>query len=565
MYALLSVYDKSGIVDLAKAIQSKFQLVSTGGTYRVLMEAGLNVTPIETFTGFPEILNGRVKTLHPKVHGAILRTDKEEHKHDMEENEIQEIGLVVCNLYPFAETVQRTNDESEIIENIDIGGPTMLRSAAKNFRHVTVLCDPEDYQSYASMLENDSVDLDYRKEKAIKAFEHVVSYDANIVNYFSSNKVVKVYEKKMDLKYGCNPHQDAALYRNVDSPDYLKVLNGNLGYINVLDALNSWELVYELAKESSLVSCASFKHVSPAGVGTSVPLSDELKKAYFQDDNLLGALSPQTVAYIRARGADPKSSFGDFIALSHRVDVVTAMLIKKEVSDGIIAPGYDSGALSVLQSKKKGKYVILEIDVEKYANGREGNSIRDVANYGLMQQKNTLRLGYKQFEKCCTQKRMMPPEARLDLLIATITAKYTQSNSVVLAYQGQAIGIGAGQQSRVDCVKLACEKAKTWFLRQHPKVLELISDYDFKKMKRQIKVNAVIDYIENNELEVEMSGLALSSDAFFPFRDSIDIANEYGVSYVLQPGGSTRDRDVIQACDEYGMCMAFTGIRVFHH
>ena len=393
------------------------------------------------------------------------------------------------------------------------------------------------------------------------------------------------YIQQFDLKYGCNPHQKPASIHSMKGYDLpFSVLNGQPGYINLLDALNAWQLVQELDEALGLPAATSFKHVSPAGAAVSVPLDDTLLEVYDCKKNQ--ELSPLATAYIRARGADPLSSFGDFIALSRKVDLSTAEVVRKMVSDGIIAPGFDNDALILLKEKKGGKYLILAADPEFKIPELE---FREVAGVGFSQLRNTIKINENTLlTKVVTKNNDFSAEARRDLVLASITLKYTQSNSVAYALDGQIIGIGAGQQSRVDCTKLAGRKVETWFMRQHPKVLNLPFHEQVRNVER---INARILCIEGGMTEPELrtwqsqfsrpvealsptekgewlaklEGISLSSDAFFPFRDNIDQASKRGVDYVVQPGGSNRDKEVIAATDEYGMVMAFSGIRLFHH
>ena len=393
------------------------------------------------------------------------------------------------------------------------------------------------------------------------------------------------YIQQFDLKYGCNPHQKPASIHSMKGYDLpFSVLNGQPGYINLLDALNAWQLVQELDEALGLPAATSFKHVSPAGAAVSVPLDDTLLEVYDCKKNQ--ELSPLATAYIRARGADPLSSFGDFIALSRKVDLSTAEVVREMVSDGIIAPEFDNDALILLKEKKDGKYLILAADPEFKIPELE---FREVAGVGFSQLRNTIKINENTLlTKVVTKNNDFSAEARRDLVLASITLKHTQSNSVAYALNGQIIGIGAGQQSRVDCTKLAGRKVETWFMRQHPKVLNLPFHEQVRNVER---INARILCIEGGMTEPELrtwqsqfsrpvealsptekgewltklDGISLSSDAFFPFRDNIDQASKRGVDYVVQPGGSNRDKEVIAATDEYGMVMAFTGIRLFHH
>ncbi len=385
------------------------------------------------------------------------------------------------------------------------------------------------------------------------------------------------------LRYGTNPQQSPARVFMRDGSELpIAVLGGSPGYINLLDALNAWQLVRELKAATGLPGAASFKHVSPAGAAVGLPLDETLKKIYFVED---AELSPLSAAYARARGADRLCSFGDFIALSDTVDVPTAKLIAREVSDGVIAPGYEPEALEILKKKKAGKYAVVQIDPSYEAPATE---TRDVFGVTFEQGRHTRSVTAADFSNLVTRNKNLPQAALRDLQIAWITLKYTQSNSVAFVKDGQAIGVGAGQQSRVHCVRLAGQKADLWWLRQHPAVLSLPFRSEIKRPERD---NAIDQFLRDDitprekaawpeiftelprqltpgEKRAWLDGLtdvALGSDAFFPFADSIHRAAASGVKYVFEPGGSTRDADVIAAADDYGMVMAFTGVRLFHH
>ena len=391
--------------------------------------------------------------------------------------------------------------------------------------------------------------------------------------------------KELELKYGCNPNQKPSRIYQKDGDDLpIQVLSGKPGYINFLDAFNGWQLVKELKEATGLPAAASFKHVSPAGAAVGLPLTDTLAKIYWVED--LGELSPLACAYARARGADRMSSFGDFISLSDTCDVSTAKIIKREVSDGVIAPGYEPEALEILKKKKKGNYNIIQID-ENYKPAPIER--KDVFGITFEQGRNELKIDKSCLQNIVTENQDIPESAQIDLVIALITLKYTQSNSVCYAKGGQAIGIGAGQQSRVHCTRLAGQKADNWMLRQCPKVLELSFVDNIKRADRD---NAIDNYIGEEYMDVladgcwqrifkvrpevftaeekrtwldQMDGAALGSDAFFPFSDNIERAKKSGVKYIAQPGGSVRDEDVIECCNKYDMVMAFTGNRLFHH
>ncbi len=389
---------------------------------------------------------------------------------------------------------------------------------------------------------------------------------------------------ELELKYGCNPNQKPSriFMEKGDLP--ITVLNGKPGYINFMDAFNGWQLVSELKKATGLPSATSFKHVSPAGAAVGLPLSDTLKKIYWVDD--LGELTPLASAYARARGADRMSSYGDFISLSDVCDVCTAKMIKREVSDGIIAPGYEPEALEILKTKKKGNYAIIQID-ENY----KPDPIEHKQVFGITfeQGRNELKIDDELFANIVTENKDLPESAKIDLAISLITLKYTQSNSVAYACGGQAIGIGAGQQSRIHCTRLAGTKADNWWLRQSPQVMGL---QFVDGIGRPDRDNAIDNYIGEDFMDVvadgawqrifkeqpkiftaeekrawldKLSGVSLGSDAFFPFGDNIERAHRSGVLYVAEPGGSIRDDNVIETCNKYNMVMAFTGIRLFHH
>ncbi len=390
---------------------------------------------------------------------------------------------------------------------------------------------------------------------------------------------------ELALKYGCNPNQKPSRIFMEDGSELpIQVLSGKPGYINFLDAFNGWQLVRELKQATGLPAATSFKHVSPAGAAVGLPLDETLAKIYWVDD--CGPLSPLACAYARARGADRMSSFGDFIALSDVCDKDTAMLIKREVSDGVIAPGYTDEALEFLRQKKKGNYNVIQID-ENYRPA----PIERKQVYGVTfeQGRQELPIDDALISNCVTKQKELPESAKTDLKIALITLKYTQSNSVCFVKDGQAIGIGAGQQSRVHCTRLAGQKADNWFLRQCPKVLNLPFADNITRAERD---NAIDVYIGPEYMDVladgawqkvftekpevfteqekrawldQMKGVTLGSDAFFPFSDNIERAHKSGVAYIAQPGGSVRDKDVIATCDKYGMVMVFTGIRLFHH
>ncbi|MBE6932244.1 MAG: phosphoribosylaminoimidazolecarboxamide formyltransferase [Ruminococcaceae bacterium] len=393
--------------------------------------------------------------------------------------------------------------------------------------------------------------------------------------------------KEFELKYGCNPNQKPSKIYMADGSELpITILNGRPGYINFLDALNSWQLVKELKEATGLCAVTSFKHVSPTSAAVGIPLPEALKKACFVDDLPELDSSPLACAYARARGTDRMCSFGDWVALSDICDVPTAKLIAREVSDGVIAPGYEPEALEILKTKRKGNYNVVAIDPSYIPEEKECKQV-----YGItfQQGRNNFKIDEELLTNVVTANKELPAEAKRDLIISLITLKYTQSNSVCFAYDGQAIGVGAGQQSRIHCTRLAGSKADTWFLRQHPKTLALPFREDLGRPNRD---NVIDGYINGNEEDVcaegiwqnyfttrpepltqedkdeflgAITGVSLGSDAFFPFSDNIKRARKSGVSYIAEPGGSIRDDLVIAQCDEYGIAMAFTGMRLFHH
>ncbi|XP_025785635.1 bifunctional purine biosynthesis protein PURH [Puma concolor] len=557
--ALFSVSDKTGLVEFARNLTSVgLNLIASGGTAKALRDAGLAVRDVSELTGFPEMLGGRVKTLHPAVHAGILARNIPEDNADMARLDFDLIRVVVCNLYPFVKTVASPDVTVEqAVEQIDIGGVTLLRAAAKNHARVTVVCEPEDYVAVCTEMQNsDSKDtsLETRRQLALKAFTHTAQYDEAISDYFR-----KQYSKgisQMPLRYGMNPHQTPAQLYTLKPKLPITVLNGAPGFINLCDALNAWQLVKELREALDLPAAASFKHVSPAG------------KALLSE------------------WADRMSSFGDFIALSDICDVPTAKIISREVSDGIVAPGYEDEALKILSKKKNGSYCVLQMDP---SYSPDENEVRTLFGLRLSQKRNNGVIDKSLFSNVVTKNKDLPESALRDLIVATIAVKYTQSNSVCYAKNGQVIGIGAGQQSRIHCTRLAGDKANYWWLRHHPQVLSM----KFKTgVKRAEISNAIDQYVtgtigededlvkwkalfeevpellteaEKKEWVDKLNEVSISSDAFFPFRDNVDRAKRSGVAYIAAPSGSAADRVVIEACDELGIILAHTNLRLFHH
>uniref|UniRef100_A0A7E4ZTB4 Phosphoribosylaminoimidazolecarboxamide formyltransferase n=1 Tax=Panagrellus redivivus TaxID=6233 RepID=A0A7E4ZTB4_PANRE len=437
---------------------------------------------------------------------------------------------------------------------------------------------------------NGNVTEGTRQLLALKAFEHTTSYDDSISGYMRRQfgGAATNGQRQIALRYGQNPHQagDAELFAvQKDMP--IKVLNGAPGYINILDGLNAWQLVSELAVATGLPSAASFKHVSPAGAAVGLPLNSAESQACFVNDLPLDSKKPSlAAAYARARGADRMSSFGDFIALSEKCDELTAKIISREVSDGVIAPDFDDSALSLLAKKKNGNYTVLKIDPQYLPSEDE---VRTVFGLKLKQKRNTAQISPATFENVVSKNKQLPKSAITDLLVATIAVKYTQSNSVCFAHRGQVIGMGAGQQSRIHCTRLAGEKAANWWLRQHERVLALPWKPNVRRSEKSNTIDVLVSGVLGSEISTEqwsqhftepvepftpeerkqwlakLSDVALSSDAFFPFRDNIDCAKQFGVKYIVSPGGSTRDDEVIEAANEHDIVLSHSGLRLFHH
>lgn len=517
---------------------------------------------------------------------GILARNIDSDEKDLQEQNIDKVDYVICNLYPFKETISKVNVTiEEAVEEIDIGGVTLLRAAAKNHARVTILSDPNDYAGFVSELEKGEISQDTRNRLALKAFEHTAEYDAMISDFFRKQYSEDV--SQLTLRYGANPHQKPAQAFVTKGELPFKVLSGSPGYINLLDALNSWPLVKELSAALSLPAAASFKHVSPAGAAVGLPLSETEKKLYFVSD--IENLSPLANAYARARGADRMSSFGDWIALSNIVDLPTAQIISKEVSDGVIAPGYSPEALEILKKKKGGKYCVLQIDPNYNPDTVE---TRQVYGISLQQKRNDAVINPSTFKEIVSENKDINEQALIDLTVATIAIKYTQSNSVCYAKNGMVIGLGAGQQSRIHCTRLAGDKADNWWLRQHPRVL----GFKWAKgTKRPDKSNAIDlfvsnqipesgperdDYIskfaegevpepltaaERREWIGKLSDVALSSDAFFPFSDNVYRAVRSGVKYVAAPSGSVQDKVVLAAANSFDVVYVENNIRLFHH
>jgi phosphoribosylaminoimidazolecarboxamide formyltransferase/IMP cyclohydrolase len=499
------------------------------------------------------------------------------------------VDYVVCNLYPFKETIAKPDVTiAEAVEEVDIGGVTLLRAAAKNHSRVTILSDPTDYAGFLQELAAGSISEKSNQLYALKAFTQTAEYDTAISSYF--RKQYRDGEQHIALRYGANPHQKPASAYVTSGKLPFKVLSGSPGYINLLDALNAWALVKELDEATGLAAAASFKHVSPAGAAIGVPLTETEAKVYMVNDIAGLNESPLAQAYARARGADRMSSFGDLIALSRVVDLPTAKIISREVSDGVAAPGYSPEALELLSKKKGGKYLVLEFDVNFVPEPQED---RIVYGVHLQQGRNDIKIVPKEtFGKLVVPKGAseLPESALRDLTVATIALKYTQSNSVCYALNGQVVGLGAGQQSRIHCTRLAGDKADNWWMRFHERTLGL----QFRQgLKRPDKSNAIDllcsgqvpkegvereDFEKNFEVvpqlftpeeraewQKKLTDVAVSSDAFFPFSDNVFRLARSGVKYAAAPTGSVNDGAVFDACEKMGITFVEQPIRLFHH
>ena len=585
--AIISVYNKKGIEKLVNyLIKNDFNIWSSGGTYRhisSLYDGKISkLYKIEEETHFPEILDGRVKTLNPRIYGGILADrDKESHTRDIRENDLIYYDLVVVNLYPFEDTVSRSDcTEEDAIENIDIGGVSLIRAAAKNYKYLSVLTDERQYEEFI----NTDNTVDYRRLLARDAFRYITRYDREIASYFDPKREWREYYRTHDLKYGLNPSQKMASVASIEGSDLpFSIINGSPGYINMIDMIQSWRLVTEVTALTGNVAVTSFKHTTPTGLALGTMITGEERK-YFNLSRDMNSLV--AIAYLRARDVDPLSSFGDFVAVSGIVDSDTAMAIRPEVTDGIIALGYEPDALEILKKKKGGKYIIIlgkngpptqSIEYKEYGGGL--CLIEDTC-------KNIVSMDDLD-EGVCTKSRdfvhnysHLSPAASKNMVLANTLLKYTPSNSVAFAYKDMVLGVGAGQQNRVDCVRLAGNKYQNWLLRHHPKTVAYRDEMSSsrredgkRKYKRQTVVNMVYDFVSDKSnlsdridyLGEDRANVAVASDGFFPFPDGIEVANEYNAKYVIQPGGSVGDSAVIEAADRFGMTMVMTGKRMFFH
>jgi len=503
--ALISVSNKEGLLDFARGLEKLgYEIISTGGTYNTIKEAGIKVKKVADITGFPEILDGRVKTLHPKIHGGILARRVPEHLQQLQENDIGPIDIVAVNLYPFRETISRPGVSlEEAIENIDIGGPAMVRAAAKNYQDVAVVVKPEFYQALLEALEKQGgISPEFRLKLALEAFSHTAAYDAMISSYLSrvsnsdlNQNLILAGEKVYDLRYGENPHQKASFYRfmtpGLGLPDARQLNGKELSYNNIIDTQAAWELVREFDEPA----CVIIKHTNPCGTAVAATLEE---------------------AFDRAFAADPLSAFGGIIALNRPVDGATAQKAAEPFMEVIIAPAYTPEALESLQAKKNLRVLELPLEVAG------GLQIRTVAGGFVVQESDRDKLDMDKLQ-VVTQKEPTAEQLK-ELAFARKVVKHIKSNAIVVARDGMTLGVGAGQMNRVGSARIALESAGE-----------------------------------------KAHGAVMASDAFFPFKDTVELAAQYGITAIIQPGGSVRDQESIDECDKNGIAMVFTGIRHFKH
>ena len=551
--AIISTFLKEGLLPLvAFLLKNNYKIFSSGGTYKHILNLlnvskHDNISEVSELTQFPEILGGRVKTLHPKIYGGLLSTNSTEHQKQIFDLGIPSFDLVVVNLYPFADMVSSDCDEDTAIENIDIGGVSLIRAAAKNYNRVCLLTNPQQYQEYINLVNNKQLDASKRKAFALEGFRTTMKYDTAITNYFSGNTISK-------LKYGANPQQQPSY---LEQNGAFNILNGNIGFINVLDFIHGFLIVREIEDIVGIPTAVSMKHTSPAGIAIGTPLDDTDR---ILTDTVDTDLTPMANAFIKSRNCDPLSSFGDFIVCSNTVDVETARQIKRFVSDGIMAPAYTEEALELLKSKKGGKYIIVEASMEYYNRLNNSGWEESKKLYGveLRQPNNKYRITREQFPEDMTD------DVYYSIVAANTSMKYTQSNNIAVAYNGQVIGIGSGQQNRVDCVRLACKKANRWVNRRSKVCVEMYVGLKKTRPKFQDRINIIYQWLENVDIKGDYK-LVLASDGFFPFSDNIEVANGFNVKYMVQPGGSMRDDDVDKACKKCEISMYKTDNRMFYH
>jgi phosphoribosylaminoimidazolecarboxamide formyltransferase/IMP cyclohydrolase len=560
--AIISVSNKKQIIELTEFLLSnEFEIYSTGGTYKLIYQHQLsinntnnNIKQISELTGFPEILNGRVKTLHPHIYAGLLAdTKNEDHMKDLKTHNLSTIDLVVCNLYPFV------TDNS--IENIDIGGVTLLRASSKNHENIVVLSKPSQYNNfmtnYTTSNENNhkfGYSLDDRKELGRLCFDHVSAYDKNISQFLIPNS------EKIILKYGMNPHQtttEVSFNDNLNKP--FTLLNGTLGMINIIDIIHGWLTVKEIDNVLDIPCAISMKHTSLAGLAVGNDINETTLNYYNMTMDDTDKFNPVSIAFMKSRLGDPLSSFGDMICISREIDVLTANLIKGEITDGICAPSYTDEAMEILKLKKGGAFKIVKMNVEYYDNMIANGWTESKEIYGIkLSQTNNNYINH--FNEITDR------NLRIDYVLANSALKYAQSNNISMAVNGQIIGMGCGQQNRVGCVKLAGDKGNNWLLRQTDNARHFWNAN--KGIKRQQKVNMLYEHMLNNYMtteELEKYQIVLASDGFFPFNDNIILAHKYGVKHIIHPGGSINDDSISKQCQDLNINLSVTSHRMFYH
>lgn len=575
--ALISVNDKTSLdILVVYLLDKEYTIYSTGGTLEYIQNImkplnNPNVLSVSSLTNFPEILNGRVKTLHPHIYGGLLaKNDNVDHQNELIQLGIQTFDLVVVNLYPFQTIIKQNDIESQnemtILDNIDIGGVSLIRASAKNYHNISLLTSPKQYSKFINLHSNNKITTIDRGHWATIGFQYTSEYDTAIAEYYAQSHL-KVVKKIIPLKYGTNPQQNPASLEIEGLP--FNIVNGNIGYINVLDFIHGYLMVREIDDILGIPAVVSMKHTSPAGLAVGIPIDSGIALQFDIDVSMIEKLSPETHAFIRSRNCDPLSSFGDFIICSGTVDKYMAELIRREVSDGIMATNFTPDALQILKKKKNGDYIIVKGNLAYYKKLAKSGWTESKSIYGI-----TLRQPNNNYH---IEIDKLPEEIKnnksiVSSIVAAYTSmKYTQSNNIAVAFDGQVIGIGAGQQNRVDCVRLACNKAQKWVKRQSVFVLQKYLELKekFPTYKRQELINIIYNYIEtltdDDSFEYDKFPLVLTSDGFFPFSDSIEVANEYNVKHIVQPGGSMRDKEVIDTASKCGMSMHLTGARMFYH
>lgn len=563
--AIISVSDKLLLPQLSNfLLKDGFEIYSTGGTYAMIlnnaMSHGISIEKlkkVEDLTGFPEVLGGRVKTLHPHVYAGLLADrSNESHLAEMDKLGLESFDLVICNLYPFF--------ENPSIETIDIGGVTLLRAASKNYQNVVILSSPTQYENFTINYRSNTgegqvlgtTECD-RKGLAKAAFSLTSRYDEEISKFMSSKDSSETDKLgEMCLKYGMNPHQTSSVRCDDPLNPPFELLNGTLGMINIFDIIHGWLTVKEVDSILDLPAAISMKHTSLAGLAVGNEITDTALNYY--NLSALDDTTPVSIAYMKSRMGDPLSSFGDFICISREVDLVTAQLIKTEVTDGIAAPSFTPEAFEILKAKKGGEFKIVRMSNDYYDVMIKKGWVEEKRIFGItISQTNNDRIN--RFEE------VTDASTRIDYVLANTALKYAQSNNISMAVNGQIIGMGCGQQNRVGCVKLAGDKAINWASRSSNRARQMWDGYRGSGMKRQGKVNKLYLELGHNDFDLKGYPVVLASDGFFPFTDNIEQAHKYGVKHIIHPGGSIRDGEIQEKCDELDIKLTVTGTRMFYH